>query len=510
MMALKGVRYVKPLVSIFLLFWGILLLYTFFTPTADAKKDKFPDLKIDKGKIGNVEPIERDEFEKIIKNLPPKDIKLLDDHVPLLFINNSMGPVAVSKDSESVRMEWATVVPISGIQIRVRNSPFTAPCPANGTAMDRGIDDLNAADGFASPDKIKGPFRYGTYILHIDDPSYRTGISYYFQGCEIRGDAFDNDPVATFTGEGTNIVQMNIVGALPDLVVTDIQSLTSRSDMGRLWIKVDDLNRESEPEILGTEFDYVITAKATGLGSSSRITSSGRYNLPREVWGWMLPGAETPGDPSDDFRLPDNGRFYNVRVWINQDRTVPETRYTNNSFEKRLKARGKKLWVILDRIHVRDDCDRISPGDWIILFGALQGRSNEVRGKHPSDGSMDVDSGETKNIKMGLPLTVVDDLPIEIAIAAEDCDMDGPIAFLIPVPIVWGLAIGSWAVTCGGEEWNELSGPNHDFTGWGNLRLSPEEWQSDREFEITTVNGDCGRSAFTATIRIERPYESGE
>lgn len=510
-MAHKGVRYVKPLMSIILLFWGILLIYTFFTPITDAKKDKFPDIKIDKGTIGNAKPLERDEFEKIINNLPPKDIKLLDDHVPLLFIDNSMGPVAVAKDSEFVRMDWATTTDtFTGIYIRIRNNPFTAPCPPNGTAMALGIANLTAADGFDNQDRITAPFRYGTYALHIDDPSYVTGVSYYFQGCVLSGDAFDKEPVATFTGEATNTVRMNIVGALPDLVVTDIIPGTAVSDMGRLMIKIEDLNKDRGPEVLATEYDYEITAESPGLRTSSRITSNGTYTFTDRYWGLIIPGSETPDDTSDDFRLPDNGHTYNVSVRINQAHTLPETRYTNNSFEKQLKARGKRLLIVLDRIHVRDDCDNISPGDWIILDKAVQGRDNEVKSRFPIDDTINVSSGSTKDITTGLPITVVDDLPIEYSISAVDCDMDGPISILLPPSPTWATAVASWVLTCGGEEWYELSGHNNDFTGWGNITLTPEEWQSDREFEITTVDGDCGRNAFTATIKIVRPYESGE
>jgi hypothetical protein len=175
--------------------------------------------------------------------------------------------------------------------------------------------------------------------------------------------------------------------------------------------------------------------------------------------------------------------------------------------------------LTLDDILVRDDCDSVTDGDWMLFYSLAEYRDGafhaRTTGRYPAEGrgSFNIESGHTKPLGRTLRLGAVNQASeLWLTIAAMDCDQDSPFTWPLTAPAAWGSAVSgggdtsfaTWASSCGGEEWTEVSGAN-DRVGSYLIRLPRDRWQRGGAFSGEPADftpADCGRSPFTPYFRI--------
>ncbi|WP_038034357.1 hypothetical protein [Thermopetrobacter sp. TC1] len=161
--------------------------------------------------------------------------------------------------------------------------------------------------------------------------------------------------------------------------------------------------------------------------------------------------------------------------------------------------------IVLERIHIRRDGDRISPGEWIVTTAArADGRYRTTRTlRWPRRGIAKVRDGQ--RIRVGESM-IVRGLrpgdPLHIAVRAMDCDADTLLDFGARLPGEAGdlfraaqEATGSGR--CPAEDFGEMSGRN-DIARL-RITLPPRQWQRGGRI-VETIAGDGLRA--TVTLRI--------
>jgi len=148
--------------------------------------------------------------------------------------------------------------------------------------------------------------------------------------------------------------------------------------------------------------------------------------------------------------------------------------------------------VGVTQIRSYDDCDNLSPGDWVLYFAAKgtdpSGRELKQDKIWPSSRgtSQDVDTGRAVAIGWSADLgELAGDRNLVLVAAGVDCDEDGPRPR-------WFVEISGLDRGCGGEEDLERSG-DHDSLGTLEITLTPAQWTRGGTFEGDTHGGgDCG------------------
>lgn len=161
--------------------------------------------------------------------------------------------------------------------------------------------------------------------------------------------------------------------------------------------------------------------------------------------------------------------------------------------------------VAVTQIRSYDDCDNLSPGDWVLYFAAKGadpgGREVKQDKIWPSSRgtSQDVDTGRVVPIGWSADLgELAGDRNLVLVTAGVDCDSGGG---LRPR---WFVEISGVDRGCGGEEDIERS-TDHDSLGTLEITLTPAQWTRGGTFEGDTHGGgDCGLHTWfdvTATRR---------
>lgn len=414
----------------------------------------------------------------------------LDMHVPVLTVDESFD-LAVLAAGSTAPVDWSVPDEGDGLFLRVAETSIAPDsCPTGGTPADSGVAGLDALDGFDHPLRRihTPPIHYLT--LDTSAPTLSAGSIYSFQGCVI------DTETGWFTGDGTNIVTVEIASALPDLVVREIRALgRSSASLGRLFIRVADLNAAMEREIRSETFDYRVSIP----GADPPVSYVARTRLRPDGSAWIIAGAETPSDFSDDPRIPDDGRTYDVAVYVNGSRLLPEANYHNNSLAAELRARPRPLVFGIDRVIVNQDCDGVSPGDWLMLLELRMASDFRI----VADGTVDVDDGTTYRPRWGFLLAGTHlDTQVRARLGFVDCDWFSPFFTGFVVPFAgpfW--SVDTMASSCGGEEFHEIGGYS-DLVGWTNGTLSGVTDSADVTVRSTASEEQCGDSPYTVEFKL--------
>lgn len=162
----------------------------------------------------------------------------------------------------------------------------------------------------------------------------------------------------------------------------------------------------------------------------------------------------------------------------------------------------------LDHMRIRDDCDNVSDGEWIVLFGITEfrdGASVQSEGSYwPSRNDPgSVSSGTTEILNRSIRLSGVSEgSMLRVEVSAVDCDGDATTGL--------ALLLGPWAspVECAREEdFFEVSGDN-DNAGVLFFEMGPDDWQGEIPSPLVSTawrdTNECsGRShAFLPTVRL--------
>jgi hypothetical protein len=399
------------------------------------------------------------------------NLRPLGDEIPILFIDGNLDSLVAAIRSDPLSIEWLVPPPLGDeLYLRIRNRAFAPDsCPGAGTMADAGDALLAASDGFSHPLRRRYPgdlYRIGASLVPWDlgAPPLSAGVSYHVQGCVLNG--------GRYSGASTNTVVVELVSALPDLYVKEVRMLRG-SELGRLFIAVDDRNWRESPLVRGDSIDYVISGSshAPDSGPSTEVTVRGNGTAPlaRGAWSWIL---------TDDFRVPDDGRFYRLDVTVNRERRVPETNYGNNGYYlEDLRTRPHPALFVLERVDVDEDCDGVSRGDWYFNFGLYQ-------------------AGHCWPFETWPPFDIGDESALDSNVAVRLNDVD-PDALLNMYFQAWdcdGLFAGC------GEEFPEVGGSS-DFAGEIRRTFSGADRASRRPIDTTARGGTCGGAPYRMRFR---------
>jgi hypothetical protein len=402
-------------------------------------------------------------------SLLPVNLRPLADKIAMLWIDDQLDRLVAAPRSGQLSIRWA--VPRSSgdeLYLRIGNRAFAPDsCPAAATT-DVGDALLAATDGFDHPLRRRYPAdlnAVGAPSLpwSVSEPPLPVGVSYYVQGCVAnRG---------RYTGESTNTVVVEMVSSLPDLYIKELRMLGG-SELGRLFIAVDDLNWRESPIVRGDSIAYALFANShapdSGSSTGPTLTANGTAPLARGAWSWIV----------TDFRVPDDGRFYRVSVRVNPERAVPETDYANNaSYLEDLRTRPHPALFVLERVEVDEDCDGVSRGDWFFNFGLFQGDHCWPFETWPP---FDIGDGAAHDSNIAVRLADVDpDALLNMYFQAWDCD---------------GLFAGC------GEEFPEAGGSN-DFAGEIRRSFSGADRAGGLSIDASSSRGTCGGEAYRMRFR---------
>ena len=441
---------------------------------------------------------------------PPFDLShlfggvALGGEIAVLTVDDRIGLVVIEADDE--RTVITVTLPEPGpIFLRLSDRLIAEDsCPVAGSTASDGVASLNAIDAFDHPIRrvIVPPRNFAD--LDATDPALTLGQRYYVQACVI-------DPATSlFTGDGTNVVVIEIASALPDLVISEIRLLGRSADaLGRPFIRVTDRNAAMEREVRGDSFNYQLTIRDGGDMVVGR--GAGSVDLQASGGAWIIPGTETPADPSDDIRLADDGLPYRIVVSINDSSTgitFPESNHDNNRSTATLSTRPKPLVLGFDRIDVRENCDGVSPGDWLMMLQIEYRPRGGSMQQHRfiSNGTTDVDDHTVYTPKQGFRLIGTD---TRTAVAARigfvDCDIDALTGFLLPAGPFW--STGAIETSCGGEEAYEVGGID-DLVGWADVTLSGVTAASPATRLATASEEDCGPNPYVVEFKLMTPEQA--
>lgn len=267
------------------------------------------------------------------------------------------------------------------------------------------------------------------------------------------------------------------------------------------------------------KIDVTIKVRNRGFEAQTFALTDGRPRVRGGPFGMDIPAGSietTPstrlapgGEAEATISFPvggDQDAFTRRRVWIVNPGMIPmpfmdETPRDNEAtIWYRLQASAYVVKARVEDIRVEDDCDNVSPGEWVFrISGRIRGREGGPtdRSQWPLRAVTTVSSGERLN-----PMTLNVTLPgvrenesVIMQIHAMDCD-----AALLGDHLV-ALFSGIEDICNGEEENQELSG-SHDFPGEVLWVLTPAQWRAGGTFGGWSGRGDCGSNAYHADIVV--------
>lgn len=434
---------------------------------------------IDSGLLGDDRLVNSHEQERLAQSLPP-ELTPLHSHLPLLYVAESLTPVAIDASHSPVDVSWS-VPPTSyvGFYLRIRPRPFGPDvCPAAGTSLAAGAAALDGIDAFPHPLRR---YREGSRLAAWDvaAPPLTLYQHYYLQGCVVAR------ATGTFTGEETNTVEVEFVRALPDLHPHVVRVYASPPHKGQVFLWIQD--RQARSDVRGDRVDYEIQITRAASGYDETFAGDTTLNFG--------PGAVVTSGPG--FVVPDDGNWYDIDVRVNPNRRFPESDYANNDHRLTQRVSIKPAVLVVDRIEVHQNCDDRSPGDWQGIF-RVDVESDVRRQWRVATNYFDVDettyprSGRGGFFAFGLA-DVPLDATVDIILAFEDCDV----------------------LTAGcGEEWVEhpfgrlLGAVDDQHTGEARATLTLEHRRTGAVVTADASGGRCGDRPFTALYRLLEPAEA--
>ena len=202
----------------------------------------------------------------------------------------------------------------------------------------------------------------------------------------------------------------------------------------------------------------------------------------------------------------DQDAFTRRRVWLVSPGAIPVPFVDANGRDNevtiwyRLQASAYVVKARVTKIRVEDDCDNVSPGEWIFRFsGRIRGREGAPadQARWPRGYVTTIDSGdEVMNHVLNLTIHGVrENETLVLEMHAMDCDA-----------ALWGdylvsIFSGIEDICNGQEEPQELSG-SHDFPGQVTLVLTPAQWRAGGTFGGWSGRGDCGSNAYHVNVEV--------
>jgi hypothetical protein len=429
---------------------------------------------IDPALLGDDRSLRSNEHDRLVQSLPP-ELEALDSHLPILTVDGSLDPVAIDASRSPVDVAWTTRLGSDlGFYLRIRPRPYADDvCPPLGTPLAEGAASLDSIDGFPHPLRS---YREGSRLATWDltDPPLVRYQHYYLQGCVVARST------GTFTGEETNTVDVEFVRALPDLRTLASHVFTSGVRKGEVFVWIED--RQALSDVRGDRFGYEIRVSRGETGYDEVHIGDTALNF----------GSGAIISTGPDFRVPDDGNWYDIDVRINQSRDFPESNYANNDFSMTRRVSVKPAVLVVDRIDVHENCDDRSPGDWQGTWRVTVESRAEWRG---ASSYFDVDETSYPTTRRpGFFVFGLADAPLDADVTVffsfEDCDL----------------------LTAGcGEEWVEhpfgalLGSDAYQPTGPAAATLTPEHRRTGEVVSVDATGGECGSRPFTAHYRLLDP-----
>lgn len=445
---------------------ALIILLAGCTTTGKSLDDLAAGPNLDPKFLGNAEQLTKNEQQQLIDTLPPS-LQPLSDEVGRLYIDgNSSRRVTVARSSREVPIEWGLPMH-SGLYLRAGERPFS-DCPVDGTPIEDGIPIVEAEDAFPHEPRDYYARDSGRVDWNILNPTYEIYHTYYFQGCLI--DRF----TGTFTGDSTNTIAVEIVGQLPDLVIHNAYIYNSGPRKGEMLLLVRD--SESRSDLRGDTFDYTLLARH---GRTEILSHTGTATFDPDYGGII----ETGGG----FRLPADGRLFQIEISINESRSISESDYTNNRSTISWQVNFPSI-LSFESIHVNENCDRRSPGEWRLdgritvrsgvyfdqwAIGSREYLDTEDFTRYPSEPDNNLLALRVGNHPV--------DASLRLEIGFFDCNK----------------------LRCGEELREHPFGLARDsFTGHAVISFSPDDRNRGVIHEVSIDNDDCG---FTGRFRLMNP-----
>jgi len=452
----------------------------------------FADRAIPERYIREVPPVAPGLLEQVDASMVPR--QPLDHELPVVYVNRSIMPDPILSDTP-VSILWH--IPhrrTQGAYLRISDQAIEeGTCPPAGADVDTGIGVLDASDGYSHP--LRGvyiPPGLGVTWDPADGPAIEAGTMYYFQLCTV------DLELAVFTGESSNIVRALAYDSLPDLAISSVAPFTSGRNIGILSVHVTDRNARSEYDVYAEQIEWTVSAvlaDGTELGPETGtvpLTPTGR--------AWFI---------TETVRLPDDARFNEVTVSINGDRAQIESDHTGgNTLTQSLRVRPRAVVLGVESITVNENCDEVSPGDWVLLWeiGSGAGRSRLLLG------DADAPDATTVSTLFGVRLPDFNpDRSIRTSLTAVDCDWFSPLNFFLPgtEPLWYVYSTATWAANLdsacdGAEEWSEMFGGRSDEAGTVTTFVSGIDAPS-RRVNATGARGCGDDPAFAVNFRLMTP-----
>lgn len=423
--------------------------------------------------------------------IPPQPF---DHELPMLRVNGSIAPDPVLSDTP-IFIRWSIPHYMTrGAYLRISDQAIEeGTCPPAGADVDTGIGVLDGSDGYSHP--LRGVYispSLGVIWDPTDRPPIEAGNTYYFQTCAVDLD------LAVFTGESSNIVRASAYDSLPDLAISSVTPFTSGRNIGVLSVHVTDWNARSEYDVYADEIDWTVSAV---LADNTELgPETGTVSLTPTGRAWFI---------TETVRLPNDARFHDVTVAINGDRAQIESDHTGgNTLTRSLRVRSRAVVLGIESVTVNENCDEVSPGDWVLIWeiGSGDGRTRLLLG--------DFDAPDATTVSTLFGVRLPDFHPdafIRTSLSAVDCDWFSPLNYLLPVtePMWYLASTASWGANLqsacdGAEEWWEMFGGRFDEAGTATASVSGIDAPS-RRVNATGAQG-CGNDpAFAVNFRLMTP-----
>ena len=364
---------------------------------------------ISPGLLGDDRLVNSDEQERLVQSLPPA-LTPLHSHLPLLYVEESLTPVAIDASQSPVDVSWS--IPSTsnvGFYLRIRHRPFGPDvCPAAGTTLAAGAAARRCRRLPPSPAEISGGF-----------PACRMGprraAPVALSALLSAGMRPSPGPPAPSLVRRPTRWTWSSSGPCP--ICTPTSSGSTRRPHGRE--RYFSGSRTARPGR---------TSAATGSTTRSRsparrrATTRASRGTPRSTsdparWSRAVPALWCPMMATGT-----TSTCASIRV-----DAFPEADYANNNRRLTQRVRITPAVLVVDRIDVHENCDDRSPGDWQGVF-RVDVESDSRRQWRVSTNYFDVDettyprSGRGGFFAFGLA-DVPLDATVDIMLAFEDCDV---------------------------------------------------------------------------------------
>jgi len=166
----------------------------------------------------------------------------------------------------------------------------------------------------------------------------------------------------------------------------------------------------------------------------------------------------------------------------------------------------------IESIEIHADCDRESPGDWVLSAVPFVGGRERERLVWPP-GVRSVSDGDRLPVDRELVVSGVRaQSTVALVVSAVDCDGDALHAYTIVLGerLAGGPEVLRVGVDCSTVTNPEMSGESED-AGVAVIELSAEEWLAGGLHSVQSTGGECdagGGGAFTAHVVVESTAEA--